>query len=90
MLTFEDCKELSHLSEDEILEIAEHEHIPMMTALELGEKLLQSNEGEHRILRMLICDIEDARRKSKLARAQRLESVLQNFVATHPKTARIA
>ena len=28
MLTFEDCLGLSELNEDEILAIAEHEHIP--------------------------------------------------------------
>ena len=36
MLTFEDCLSLSELTEEEILAIAEHEHIPELAALELG------------------------------------------------------
>ena len=36
MLTLQDCIELSELSEEEILAIAEHEHIPEMLAIELG------------------------------------------------------
>ena len=36
MLTIQDCIELSELSEDEILAIAEHEHIPEMAAVEMG------------------------------------------------------
>jgi len=35
MLTLQDCIELSELTEEEILAIAEHEHIPeMVTSLE--------------------------------------------------------
>ena len=36
MLTLEDCIGLSGLDEEEILAIAEHEHIPEMAALEMG------------------------------------------------------
>ena len=39
MLTIQDCIELSELSEDEILAIAEHEHIPEMAAVEMGNYL---------------------------------------------------
>ena len=34
MLTIQDCIELSELTEEEILAIAEHEHIPEMAAIE--------------------------------------------------------
>jgi len=36
MLTLDDCIELSELTEEEILAIAEHEHVPEMVALERG------------------------------------------------------
>ena len=42
MLTLEDCIELSDLSEEEILAIAEHEHIPEMVAVELGAYLVHT------------------------------------------------
>ncbi len=85
MLTFEDCLELCNLCESEIMEIASHEHIPMITALELGEYLVRSKDGEYRIKRMIIEDMEEARRKGDEARLQNLEGVLKNFVAAHPR-----
>ncbi len=39
MLRLEDCLALCDLSEDEVLAIAEHEHIPEMAAAELGNSL---------------------------------------------------
>ena len=46
MLTIQDCIELSELNEDEILAIAEHEHVPEMVALEMGNYLLHRPDGE--------------------------------------------
>lgn len=46
MLTLQDCIELSDLTEDEILAIAEHEHIPEMVAVELGSYLVYAPNGE--------------------------------------------
>jgi hypothetical protein len=42
MLTIQDCIELSELTEEEILAIARHQHIPEMAALELGNYLIQT------------------------------------------------
>ena len=42
MLTLQDCIELSELTEEEILAISEHEHIPEMVALELGNYLVHT------------------------------------------------
>ena len=39
MLTLEDCIGLSGLTEEEILAIAQHEHIPQIAATELGNRL---------------------------------------------------
>lgn len=89
MLTFEDCLELCDLSESEIKEIADHEHIPMITALELGEYLVRSRDGEYRIKRMIIEDLEEARRKGDESRLHNLEGVLKHFVETHPQANRV-
>ena len=46
MLTIQDCIELSELSEEECEAIAEHEHIPLMAAVELGNYLIHTPDGE--------------------------------------------
>ena len=85
MLTFEDCIALCGLSEDEIAAIAEHEHIPEITALELGDYLVQTDDGELLIKKMIIDDIEHSRANGNIEHAELLELVLKRFVLTHPK-----
>ena len=60
MLTLEDCVALSDLTEDEILAIAEHEHIPEMAAAELGNYLVHAADGERYIKAMIRDDIAAA------------------------------
>jgi len=85
MLTFEDCLALCDLSLEEISAIAEHEHLPDMTALEYGEYLVHTPEGEHRIKKMIIDDIEHSKVCGNVKHTETLESVLKHFVQTHPK-----
>ncbi|MCB1896181.1 MAG: hypothetical protein H6945_14280 [Zoogloeaceae bacterium] len=84
MLTIEDCIELSELTEDEILAIAEHEHIPEMVALELGNYLVHTADGERRIRNMICEDMERARSCGNLQRVASLKLVLKHYVDTHP------
>jgi S-ribosylhomocysteine lyase LuxS involved in autoinducer biosynthesis len=86
MLTLQDCIELSELTEDEILAIAEHEHIPEMAAVEMGNYLVHTAEGERRIKRMILDDIQHARDHGNLRHAATLKLALRHFVSTHPKT----
>ena len=85
MLTFEDCLALCNLSEEEISAIAEHEHLPDITALEYGEYLIHTPNGEKRIKRMIVEDIERSRNHGNIKHVEALESVLTHFVLTHPK-----
>jgi 16S rRNA C1402 N4-methylase RsmH len=85
MLTFEDCLALCNLSEEEILAIAEHEHIPEITAIEYGQYLIQTTDGELRIKRMIVEDIEHSRATGNIKHAEDLEKVLKHFVLNHPK-----
>lgn len=55
MLSLEDCIALSGLTEDEILAIAQHEHIPEIAAAELGNYLSRSADGR-RALEWLLRD----------------------------------
>ena len=83
MLTMNDCIELSELSEEEILAIAEHEHLPEMAALELGNYLTHTASGEKRIKRMICDDMEEARAKGDTHRMAMLKMVLKHFVEHH-------
>jgi len=83
MLTIEDCIGLSELTEEEILAIAEHEHIPEIAALELGNYLVQTASGEKRIKAMIVDDIDDARRAGNIHRVAALKLCLTHFLQHH-------
>jgi hypothetical protein len=87
MLTFEDCLALCHLTEEEVAAIAEHEHIPEIAAIEYGDYLIQTDNGEQHIKRMIIEDIERAKDCGNLKHVEELEAVLKHFIFNHPKLA---
>ncbi|MDD3355000.1 hypothetical protein [Zoogloea sp.] len=83
MLTLQDCIELSDLSEEEILAIAEHEHIPEMAAVEMGCYLCHTPEGDKRIRRMIVDDIRHAREKGDTTKVILLKTVLRHYIQAH-------
>jgi len=83
MLTIEDCIALSELTEEEILAIAEHEHIPEMAAVELGNYLVQTPSGEMRIKAMIQDDIVQASREHNRERLLTLKLCLKHFLEHH-------
>jgi len=85
MLTLQDCIGLSELTEEEILAIAEHEHIPEMAALELGNYLIQTPSGERRIKRMIVDDLDAARRAGDSARVLALKLCLRHYLEHHAR-----
>ena len=85
MLTLEDCIGLCGLSEDEILAIAEHEHIPEMAAVELANYLVQMPDGELYIRAMIRDDIASAAEAGHRDREIALKLVLRNYVLCHPR-----
>ena len=87
MLTIEDCIALSELTEEEIDAIAEHEHVPEMVAVEMGNYLIHSPGGEKRIKRIIVEDIAAARRRGDLVHAAKLKLVLKHFVEHHASQA---
>lgn len=88
MLTLEDCLALSELTEEEILAIAEHENLPEIVALELGNYLVHTRQGEARIKRMILDDIERARSCGNQRRAGELKAVLKHFCEAHARKKR--
>jgi hypothetical protein len=87
MLSYEDCVELSDLTEEEIVAIAEHEHLPEMAALELGSYLVHTPEGVPMIKRIILDDIEEERRRGHNEKVLQLKLVLKHFIDTHPQKA---
>ena len=83
MLTFEDCLGLSELTEEEILAIAEHEHIPEMAALEFGNHLMHTANGEKRIKRIILDDMAAVRHAGNAHRAAAFKLVLRHYCEQH-------
>lgn len=83
MLTIEDCIGLCRLTEDEIAAVADHEHVPDIIALEMGNYLCITAEGQRRLSCMIVADIEAARAHGNLAHAAKLRRVLQHFLEHH-------
>jgi hypothetical protein len=85
MLSLEDCIALCDLTEEEVLAIAQHEHIPEMAATELGNYLLRTPEGELSIKSMIRNDLAVARARNERERVLVLKALLRNFVLQHPR-----
>jgi hypothetical protein len=83
VLTFEDCLGLCELTEEEIRAIAEHEHLPQIVALELGNYLMRGPDGELLVSHMFIDDIRAAERRGDLAHAAQLKKALWHFLKEH-------
>lgn len=85
-LSIQDCLDMSDLTEDEVLAIAQHEHIPEILAVELGSCLMHEPGGERCIERMIEDDIHEASAAGDMRRTAQLKDVLKHFVEHHPHT----
>ncbi|MCF8178095.1 MAG: hypothetical protein K9J74_06270 [Sulfuritalea sp.] len=82
-LSLQDCIDMSGLTEEEILAIAEHEHLPELLAVELGSYLEHLPGGEKRIKRMILDDIKQAKLKGDRKHTAMLKSVLKQYLEHH-------
>jgi hypothetical protein len=85
MITLEDCIAMCGLSEEEVLAIAEHEHIPEIAAAALAQYLLNQDHGVEKIRDMLRDDIRAALARGDRKHAQELFMALRHFFSTHPE-----
>jgi len=81
MLSLEDCLALCELTEEEVLAIAHHEHIPEIAAAELGNYLSRSADGQLAIKSMIRDDIQAAEARGERERALALKMVLRHYVS---------
>lgn len=84
MISIEDIVAFSGLSRDEVLAIAEHQHVPEVAACALAEYLMQQREGPDRIREMIVEDIRAAQERGDTKHAATLVHVLNHFVRTNP------
>ncbi len=83
MLTFDDCLGLCELNEDEVDAIAEHEHVPEIVALEIGNYLIEGPNGDLLVSQMFIDDIRAATERGDVAHAAKLKRTLRGFIEEH-------
>ena len=84
MLTYEDCVGMSDLTEEEVEAIAEHEHCHEMIALEMGNYLVHTADGQPRIQRMILEDIAASEARGHTVHTAKLKLVLQHFCERYP------
>ena len=63
MITLEDCIGLCGLTQEEVLAVAEHEHLPQVAATAFAQYLLSRDHGTEVIRDMIVEDIRLARRR---------------------------
>lgn len=84
MLSLQDVIDYCDLDKGEIAAIAEHEHIPVAIAAELGEVLLCSPEGVCRLHGMIIENMAHALSCQQYAHVKELEQTYHHLLRTHP------
>lgn len=84
-LSLQDCIDMSDLTEEEILAIAQHEGLSELLAIELGSYLVQTPSGEKHIKHMIQDDIKQARKRGDHQRTALLKSVLKHYLEHHAK-----
>ena len=60
MITLEDCIGLCGLTEEEVLALAEHEHLSEIAATALAQYLLSQEHGSEKVRDMIVDDMRKA------------------------------
>jgi hypothetical protein len=85
MISLEDCVALSGLTEEQVLAIAEHEHLPEIAATALAQYLSNQARGMEKIRDMIVEDIRRAQQRQDKAHVVTLLHVLHHFLKSHPE-----
>lgn len=84
MISLSDCIALCGLAEEEVMAIAEHEHLPEIAAAALGQYLMDQQKGAERIREMIVDDVRRAQGRGDREHVQCLLHVLHHFLRQHP------
>jgi len=85
MITLEDCVALCGLTEEEVLAIAEHEHMPEIAATALAQYLACQEHGTEKIRDMIVDDIRAGQARNDKEHVVILLHVLHHFLKAHPE-----
>jgi hypothetical protein len=85
MITLQDCIGLCGLTEEEVLAIAEHEHLPEIVATALAQYLLSQDHGSDKVRDMIVDDIRQAQQSGDKQHVLTLLHVLHHFLKAHPE-----
>lgn len=85
MICLQDCIAMCGLTSEEVLAIAEHEHLPDIAAAALAQYLLNQEHGVERIRDMIVDDVRQAQARGDQAHVQTLLHVLHHFLRSHPE-----
>jgi hypothetical protein len=87
MIGLDDCIAMCGLEAEEVAAICEHEQICEVQAASLASYLLHQPQGAERIGTMIIEDIDEARNRGEMRRADELVAVLDRFLQRYPEAA---
>lgn len=85
MIALTDCIALCGLTEEQVLAIAEHEHVPEIVAASLAQKLMTKRLGPMHVREMIRDDIRDAVTRKDFEHARELLAVMHHFLNEHPE-----
>jgi hypothetical protein len=85
MISLKDCIALCGCNEEEVLAIAEHEHLPEIAAAALAQYLSRQEHGMTKIRDMIVEDVRCAQRRGDKERVRSLLHVLHHFLKSHPE-----
>jgi len=86
MITLDDCIGLCGLTEEEVLAIAEHEHLSEIAAAALAQYLLSQEHGSEKVRDMIVDDIRQAQLTNYgKKKVLMLLHVLHHYLKTHPE-----
>ncbi len=83
MISLEDCVALCGLTEEQVLAIAEHEHLPEIAATALAQYLLKHEHGMEKIRDVIVDDIHQAQQRQDKSHILTLLHVLHHFLKSH-------
>jgi hypothetical protein len=74
------------LTEEQVLAIAEHEHLPEIAAAALAQDLLNQQLGKKKIRDMIVDDIRTAQQRRDKDHVLKLLHVLHHFLKSYPES----
>src|SRR5205085_9642131 len=90
MISLEDCVALCGLTEEQILAIAEHEHLPEIAATAFAQYLLKREHGMEKIRDMIVDDIRQAQQRQDKTHILTLLHVLHHFLKSILRSVRLS